>query len=130
MACGQKVRIGLVALALAVMGACGDDGGDDAAGGDSVGGGTTTADGRGGREYGGELEDGSRLTVRLDVGADDPAVAPYDAFRALTGVDEPTWIVAEISVPEGVDGTGRFVTSSRRAWIPSPTTRSTTPTAW
>lgn len=60
--------------------------------------------------YAGELSDGARLVIRLDVPADDPAVAPFEAFRATTGAPEPTWIVGEISTPDDVDGTGRFVT--------------------
>jgi hypothetical protein len=63
-----------------------------------------------GRVYTGELADGSTLTVHLDVTADHPAVAPFAAFQARTGAPTPTWIVAEITVPDGVDGTGRFLT--------------------
>jgi len=72
--------------------------GDEEGGGDEAG------------VYEGELADGSRLVIRLDVPADDPVVAPFEDFRALTGADEPTWIVGEVTVPDGVDGTGRFVT--------------------
>lgn len=60
--------------------------------------------------FAGVLADGSRLVIRLDVPADDPAVAPFEAFRATTGAPEPTWLVGEISVPDDVEGTGRFVT--------------------
>lgn len=61
----------------------------------------------------GELEDGSELTVRLRAGADDPAVAPFDAFREQVGGPDVVWIVADVSVPaEVADGTGsgRFLT--------------------
>lgn len=77
-------------------GAATDDGGDEPAGDGST--------------FTGELEDGSTLEVRLDVAADDPAVAPFEEFRTAAGADDVTWIVGEITVPDGTDGTGRFVT--------------------
>jgi|GEM_PF-6412950 hypothetical protein len=109
MSCGPAVRAGLVALAL-VAGACS---GDDSGAEDQVvvpDGEEPGPSGEGGSTYAGELEDGSTLTIELDVPADHPAVAPFEAFRAMTEAPEPTWIVAEITVPDGVDGTGRFVT--------------------
>jgi hypothetical protein len=103
----------LAALCLSVLAACGDD--DDAAAPvdatTSAAGVTTaatTVDAAGGT-YEGELRDGSRLVVHLDVPADHPAVVPFEEFRAYTEADEPTWIVAEITPPEDLDGTGRFL---------------------
>jgi len=105
----MQSRLRAAALALVVAAAaagCGGDGGnDDTSSGDRGGG-----DERTGRAYAGELEDGSRLRVHLDAAPDDPAVAPYEAFRQSTGGPEVTWIVAEIAVPDGVEGTGRFLT--------------------
>ena len=110
MSCGRVVKAGLVALAL-VAGACS---GDDSSAEDQViapdGEGSGPSDDGGAGEGGGPCEDGSTVTIELDVPADHPAVAPLEAFRAMTEADEPTWIVAEITVPDGVDGTGRFVT--------------------
>lgn len=113
---GRRGRwIVCVALAAATLVACGgdDDGRTDAPGQPSTdaasGAGSDQAEAAGG-VYQGELADGSTLVVRLDVAADDPAVAPFEAFRAVTGADEPTWIVGQVTVPEDVDGTGRFVT--------------------
>lgn len=108
------MKAGLAVLAL-VAGACSDDdssaedqvASDSDAPGTSEDGGSTEG---GASTYAGELEDGSTLTIELDVDADHPAVAPFEAFRAMTEADEPTWVVAEITVPDGVDGTGRFVT--------------------
>ena len=98
--------MGLAVLAL-LLAACGDDG--DSASTDA----TTAEDGgSGGGEavYRGELEDGSVLTVTLDVPADHPAVAPFEALRTMTEARDLTYLLAEVDVPEGVDGTGRFVT--------------------
>lgn len=117
-------RVAALALSgLLLVAGCGDDDGagvDDARSSDvgsteagDVDGNVDDGSGDGGAgadEYVTELSDGSRLRVRLDVPADDPAVAPFEELRALTGVDEPTWIVARVAVPEGVDGTGRFLT--------------------
>lgn len=98
---------GLVVLAL-LTAACG---GDDDSGADD----TTTEEGGaggsgGGAVYTGELEDGSVLTVTLDVPADHPEVAPYEELRAMTSAGEVTYLLAEIEVPDGVDGSGRYVT--------------------
>jgi hypothetical protein len=104
----------LVALALVgvVAAGCGDDGGGD--GGGDAGAATdgdAGTDGGAGDVWTGELEDGSALAVRLEVPPDDPAVAPFAALRETFGLDdEVVWIVGEVTVPEGVDGTGRFVT--------------------
>jgi hypothetical protein len=107
-------------VALLVVAACGgddddssaDDGADPrssetAAAGDSVG----DTPGEAG-SWVTELEDGSTLSVQLDVGANDAAVAPFEAFRTLTGSPDVTWIVADIEVPaDGSTGsTGRFLT--------------------
>ncbi|HSL56792.1 MAG TPA: hypothetical protein VK866_03020 [Acidimicrobiales bacterium] len=107
----------MIAAVLALAAACG---GDDDDGGANDGGATsdTAADAAEGADqpapdgaWSGELEDGSTLAVRLDVAADDPAVAPFAELRDRFGVDDPvTWIVGEITVPDGTDGTGRFVT--------------------
>jgi hypothetical protein len=91
------------ALTAMLAGACG---GDDGATGDEAG----PAAPAGGDAYEGELEDGSTLRITLDVDPQDPAVAPFESFRSSTGGPAVTWIVGEITVPDGVDGTGRFVT--------------------
>lgn len=108
--------VAIVAGASLVAGACG---------GDDAGGSTARVPGDGAVEAGdgssasgsgvlvGELEDGSTLRIRLDVEPADPAVAPFEALRALTGADEPVWIVGEVDVPADVasgEGSGRFVT--------------------
>lgn len=96
---GQTTGAGIAALALLLAACGGDDDGD-----------TTDASGTDGSVYAGELEDGSTLTVTLDVPADHPEVAPFEALRAMTDAPEVTYLLAEVEVPEGVDGTGRFVT--------------------
>ena len=115
-------------LAVALLAGCGggdrDDGDaaapadstvdDDGATGDgddastpAVGGATTFA---------AELEDGTTLTVRLDVEESDPVVAPFVAFRDLAGASEPVvWIVGTLEVPADFDesagpATGRYLT--------------------
>lgn len=100
-------------LAVSLLG-CGDDDGDESSESDAGTGSASSApadsgDTPDGSVFEGELEDGSTIRVTLDVPADDEAVAPFEAFRSLTGGPEVTWIVAEVEVPEGTDGTGRFV---------------------
>lgn len=69
-----------------------------------------------GSTYRGELEDGSTLTVYLDVDESDPIVAPFAAFRELAGVTDPVvWVTGSIEVPADYDdstgpATGRFLT--------------------
>lgn len=101
---------------LLIAGACGGDDDDTDVSGDgddTPADETTDSEGAAsgdGNVYEGELEDGSSIVVRLDVDADDPAVAAFEEFRALTGVDSPTWIVGEVTTPDGAEGTGRFIT--------------------
>ncbi len=95
------------ALALAACG--GGDDVDSAGDGGASASGTEEQSGGDGSTFEGELEDGSTLLVRLDVDVDDPAVAPFEAFRADAGAPEVTWIVGEVTVPDGADGTGRFI---------------------
>lgn len=97
----------LASVGLVAAGCGGDDDGASADDDGDVAAADVGADGA----WTGELEDGSTLAVRLDVVADDPAVAPFAELRETLGVtDEVTWIVGEITVPRGTDGTGRFVT--------------------
>lgn len=111
----RTVAVGLLAAGLLV--ACGDDDGDEGSSGDTEapsseasGGGSGGDAGARGGVYEGELADGSRLVIHLDVPADHPAVVPFEEFRARTGAPEPTWIVGEVTPPDDADGTGRFVT--------------------
>ena len=106
----RALGIATAAGAVALLAACG--GGGDDADADADGGGTEESDSAaGGGAYEGELEDGSTLRVRLDVGPSDAAVTPFEAFRSGTGAPAVTWIVAEIAVPDDVEGaTGRFLT--------------------
>src|SRR5690606_35571339 len=67
---GQTTGAGIAALALLLAACGGDDDGD-----------TTDASGTDGSVYAGELEDGSTLTVTLDVPAGHPEVAPFEALR-------------------------------------------------
>ena len=91
----SPVRLLLVSLlAVAALTGCGSDGdSSDDASSDAD---DTSADDGGGEPAGdgstftGELEDESTLEVRLDVPADDPAVAPFEAFRTAAGGDEVT----------------------------------------
>ncbi len=112
----RTTRLAALSLAAALAGtlaSCGGGGDDGGAGGGASSTSTdaAAADVEGaGTRYEGTLEDDSTLVVRLGVPADDPAVADFDAFRSLTGAEEPTWIVAEVTVPEGTDGTGRYLT--------------------
>ena len=107
----MRLRWIMAAVLALSAAACGSDGGDDGgAGGASDDGGSTAEESSAAAVYEGELADGSTLVIHLDVPADHPAVEPFEEFRALTGADEPTWIVGEITVPDDVDGNGRFVT--------------------
>lgn len=122
----RRVRVGaaLTALGLAtvMVAGCGGDDGSVQGSSDTTSGtlegesGATAGDSGVGSErdvWTGELEDGSQLTVRLRVGADDPAVAPFEAFRQAAGGPDVVWIVGEVAVPADVaggTGSGRFVT--------------------
>lgn len=105
---GSRI-VGVVLAGALLVGGCGDGGGGAGAdtGEAAAAEGTKMPDGD---VYVGELEDGSMLRVALDVSPDEPSVAPFEAFRRTVGGPEVTWIVADVEVPEGVDGTGRFVT--------------------
>lgn len=113
----------VVAAAVALIACGGDDDGSGAdggeAGGDADAGATADPGSAPEAPAGGsdhdlwqvELEDGSVLRLRLRVSADDPAVAPFEAYRQTVGGPEVEWLVGEITVPADVsDGTGRFVT--------------------
>ena len=69
-----------------------------------------------GSTFRGELEDGSVLTVRLDVEPTDPVIAPFVAFREQAGATDPiVWVVGSLEAPDDFDTalgppTGRFLT--------------------
>jgi len=117
----SRVRRSAAAIVAAVAvvacggGDSGDDGdgdGDDVAATEDVGRAPAAPTGSSDHDvWEGELESGNRLRVRLRVSADDPAVAPFEAFRQTVGGPDVEWVVGEITVPaEVTDGTGRFVT--------------------
>lgn len=60
--------------------------------------------------YKGTLEDESKLTVYLDVSADNEAVKPFEEYRQKVGGPDVTWIIGEVTPPAGQSGTGRLVT--------------------
>jgi len=117
----SRVRRSAAAIVAAVAvvacggGDSGDDGdgdGDDVAATEDVGRAPAAPTGSSDHDvWEGELESGNRLRVRLRVSADDPAVAPFEAFRQTVGGPDVEWVVGEITVPaEVTDGTGRYVT--------------------
>jgi hypothetical protein len=97
------------AFALALCACGGDEDGATAVEDATVGDATPRADDPGGA-YEGKLQDGSRLRVRLDVDPAEAVVAPFERLRVQTGAPDVTWILAEIEVPDDVEGTGRFIT--------------------
>lgn len=115
-------RSAAAVVAAGALVACGGGDSDDDGGGDggaatvdaTVDAGSAPAAPAGGSDHDlweGELESGNRLRVRLRVSADDPAVAPFEAFRQTVGGPDVGWVVGEITVPaEVTDGAGRYVT--------------------
>lgn len=115
----QLVGIGTV-LALTVA-ACGGSDGDTGSASD-VGSEPAAAEDEATQSAGdsstltGELENGTVLTVRLDVAETDPVVAPFAAFREQAGAaDAVVWIVGSLDVPADFDdatgpATGRYLT--------------------
>lgn len=108
------------ALALTVT-ACGGSDGDtssesDGASESGAAADETTAASGDASTFAAELEDGTMLTIRLDVAETDPVVAPFAGFREQAGATESVvWIVGSIDVPADYDdstgsATGRFLT--------------------
>lgn len=128
---GRAALVTLSALSLALA-ACGDD--DDSSGDESADAaepeaetdgdaaepeadaGESSGSSGGGNVYGGELEDGTSLTVTFGADETDPLVAPFVAFREQAGVtDDVVWITGSLDAPADFDDamgppTGRFLT--------------------
>lgn len=121
--------LSVLALAVAACGGDDDESGDDAGSDDApaeqdessesddAGDSDDSGDATGSSNvYSAELEDGSVLTVTLDVEETDPVVAPFVAFREQAGAtDDVVWITGSLEAPADYDDptgppTGRFLT--------------------
>lgn len=100
-------RSTLLLIVALVAAACG---GDDGSSPDPTPVDEASAPAPSGNRYEVVLEDDSRLVVTLDVPGSDPRIAPFESYRELTGADPVVWLVGEVTPPEGVETTGRFVT--------------------